>query len=120
MFTQSFFLGADSLVTRLTDKINTASSHKLIIAHLPLILVCIEVVSIDVSFASEVLKCTTHSGPGDSRGEVSHASEAKQRLSPRIPYSTFQVVDQTEQGARAQAATTAAAKERSSLDGDSV
>ena len=37
------FSGADSLVTKLTDKISQTSSHKLILAHLPLILVCIEV-----------------------------------------------------------------------------
>eukprot|EP00094_Tigriopus_californicus_P003842 TCALIF_03698-PA protein Name:"Similar to PI4KA Phosphatidylinositol 4-kinase alpha (Homo sapiens)" AED:0.07 eAED:0.07 QI:1/0.8/0.75/0.93/0.86/0.93/16/174/2161 len=34
--------GADNLVTKLTDKINTSSNHKLILAHLPLIMVCIE------------------------------------------------------------------------------
>lgn len=37
------FAGADNLVTKLTDKINTSSNHKLILAHLPLIMVCIEV-----------------------------------------------------------------------------
>ncbi len=34
------------MVTKLTDKINTTSSHKLILAHMPLIMVCIEVVTI--------------------------------------------------------------------------
>ena len=36
--------GGDSLVSKLTDKITGASSHKLILAHLPLIMVCIEVI----------------------------------------------------------------------------
>ena len=35
-------IGADSLVTKLTDRITASSSHRLIVAHLPLILVCIE------------------------------------------------------------------------------
>eukprot|EP00095_Tigriopus_kingsejongensis_P007429 maker-scaffold443_size169656-snap-gene-0.12 protein:Tk07429 transcript:maker-scaffold443_size169656-snap-gene-0.12-mRNA-1 annotation:"phosphatidylinositol 4-kinase alpha isoform x1" len=34
--------GADNLVTKLTDKINSSNNHKLILAHLPLIMVCIE------------------------------------------------------------------------------
>ncbi|CAB4064610.1 PI4KA [Lepeophtheirus salmonis] len=34
--------GADSLVSKLTDKISTTSSHRLILAHMPLIMVCIE------------------------------------------------------------------------------
>ncbi|QQP57675.1 Uncharacterized protein FKW44_002743, partial [Caligus rogercresseyi] len=33
---------ADSLVSKLTDKISTTSSHRLILAHMPLIMVCIE------------------------------------------------------------------------------
>lgn len=37
------FTGADSLITKLTDRITSSSSHKLILAHMPLILVCLEV-----------------------------------------------------------------------------
>ena len=37
-----YYIGGDSLVSKLTDKITSASSHKLILAHLPLIMVCIE------------------------------------------------------------------------------
>ena len=47
--------GGDSLVSKLTDKITGASSHKLILAHLPLIMVCIEVIFLIYSF---VLKFT--------------------------------------------------------------
>ena len=35
--------GADTLVGKLTDKISKSTSHKLILAHMPLIMVCIEV-----------------------------------------------------------------------------
>lgn len=40
-----FFLlsGADHLVTKLTDKITSSCSHKLILAYMPLIMVCLEV-----------------------------------------------------------------------------
>ena len=35
--------GCDNLITKLTDRISNASSLKLILAHMPLIMVCIEV-----------------------------------------------------------------------------
>ena len=40
------FSGGDNLVSKLTDKINTTSSHKLILAHMPLIMVCLEVLQV--------------------------------------------------------------------------
>lgn len=36
------FLGADSLCGRLTEKINSNHNHKLILAHMPLLMVCLE------------------------------------------------------------------------------
>ena len=38
----NFLSGGDNLVSKLTDKITGTSSHKLILAHMPLIMVCIE------------------------------------------------------------------------------
>ena len=39
----SSFLGADTLLTKLVDKIGATSSHgRLIVAHMPLIMVCLE------------------------------------------------------------------------------
>lgn len=35
-------LGADSLCGRLTEKINSNHNHKLILAHMPLLMVCLE------------------------------------------------------------------------------
>lgn len=37
-----FFLGADSLCGRLTEKINSNHGHKLVLAHMPLLMVCLE------------------------------------------------------------------------------
>lgn len=37
------FSGADSLCGRLTEKINSNHNHKLILAHMPLLMVCLEV-----------------------------------------------------------------------------
>lgn len=35
-------LGADSLCSRLTEKINSNDNHKLVLAHMPLLMVCLE------------------------------------------------------------------------------
>ena len=39
----SEFLGADTLVGKLSEKLNRSLNHKLVLAHMPLIMVCIEV-----------------------------------------------------------------------------
>lgn len=48
MFTQGtlFVLGADNLCGRLMEKINSSNNVKQALAHMPLILVCMEVFSI--------------------------------------------------------------------------
>lgn len=38
--------GADSLCGRLTEKINSNHNHKLVLAHMPLLMVCLEVCSL--------------------------------------------------------------------------
>lgn len=42
---QYFFLvsGADSLCGRLTEKLNSSDGHRLVLAHMPLLMVCLEV-----------------------------------------------------------------------------
>ena len=42
-YAHAYFLGADSLVGKLTERLNKTTHHKLILAHMPLIMVCIEV-----------------------------------------------------------------------------
>ena len=36
------FSGADTLLTKLVDKIGAHTNHRLIVAHMPLIMVCLE------------------------------------------------------------------------------
>ena len=48
--------GADTLVGKLTDKLNRPTSHKLILAHMPLIMVCIEVSYYVLSIHSYIKK----------------------------------------------------------------
>lgn len=38
------FAGADKLCSRLSEKINSSHNHKLILAHMPLLMVCLEVI----------------------------------------------------------------------------
>lgn len=40
--TSCFVSGADSLCGRLTEKINSNHNHKLVLAHMPLLMVCLE------------------------------------------------------------------------------
>jgi len=35
--------GADSLCSRLTEKLNSSDGHRLVLAHMPLLMVCLEV-----------------------------------------------------------------------------
>ena len=42
-YAHAYFSGADSLVGKLTERLNKTTHHKLILAHMPLIMVCIEV-----------------------------------------------------------------------------
>lgn len=37
------FLGADSLCGRLNEKLTSTHNHKLVLAHMPLLMVCLEV-----------------------------------------------------------------------------
>lgn len=40
--TDEIFSGADSLCSRLTEKINSNHGHRLVLAHMPLLMVCLE------------------------------------------------------------------------------